>query len=149
MYQELSLSAEQMLDARAVATSLDKRDVSAGTPVRLSTAQWASKLWAVCRMGLPLVIRRRRTVRGVGAYFDLITDDGRLFYGDSFHFGYYPQGNETFPEALDAHTDFVARLARVAPGGEVLDLGCGIGAPAARIARINDCHVTGVNISRE
>lgn len=100
-------------------------------------------------MTLPLVACRRRTVRGVGAYFDLITDDGRLFYGDSFHMGYFPRGNESFAEALDAHTDLVSALARVAPGSEVLDLGCGIGAPAARIARLHDCHVTGVNISRE
>jgi cyclopropane fatty-acyl-phospholipid synthase-like methyltransferase len=100
-------------------------------------------------MAFPLVVRRRRTVRGVGAYFDLITDDGRLFYGDSFHFGYYQEGTETLDDALDAHTDLVSQLARVSAGAEVLDIGCGIGAPAARIARLNECHVMGVNISRE
>lgn len=95
------------------------------------------------------MLRRRRSARGVGAYFDLITDDGRLFYGDSFHFGYFAQGTETLVEALDAHTDLVGELARIVPGTKVLDLGCGIGAPAARIARRYDCRVTGVNISRE
>jgi cyclopropane fatty-acyl-phospholipid synthase-like methyltransferase len=69
----------------------------------------------------------------VGAYFDLITDDGRLFYGDSFHFGYYPRKTETLAEALDAHTDLVGQLARVTPGAVVLDLGCGIGAEAPEI----------------
>jgi hypothetical protein len=43
----------------------------------------------------------------------LITDDGRLFYGDTFHLGYFPQGDESLGEALDAHTDLVAELARV------------------------------------
>jgi hypothetical protein len=31
---------------------------------------------------------RRPTVAGVAAYFDLVTDDTRLFFGDSFHVGY-------------------------------------------------------------
>jgi hypothetical protein len=46
----------------------------------------------------------RRTATGVAAYFDLITDDARLFYGDNFHVGYFRSGSETLAEALDAHT---------------------------------------------
>jgi hypothetical protein len=63
-------------------------------------------------MVLPVMLRGRRTVAGVAAYFDLITDDGRLFYGDSFHFGYFRTGTETLAQALDAHTDLVAEMAR-------------------------------------
>jgi cyclopropane fatty-acyl-phospholipid synthase-like methyltransferase len=107
------------------------------------------KVRAAAGMGLPLVVRRRRTVRSVGAYFDLITADGRLFYGDSFHLGYFPNGEHTLAAALDAHTDLVAGLARVATAEHVLDVGCGLAAPAARIARRHGCSVTGVNISRE
>src|SRR6266508_4869703 len=98
---------------------------------------------------MPVLVVGRRTAQSVGAYFDLITDDGRLFYGDSFHLGYFPPGGESLPEALDAHTDLVAELARVKAGGYVLDVGCGIAAPALRIARRYGCRVTGVNISRE
>jgi cyclopropane fatty-acyl-phospholipid synthase-like methyltransferase len=100
-------------------------------------------------MGLPVALRGRRTARSVGAYFDLITDDGRLFYGDSFHLGYFPNGDETLDEALHAHTDLVARLAHVNRAETVLDVGCGLAAPALRIARRHGCRVTGVNISRE
>jgi len=100
-------------------------------------------------MGLPMLLRGRRTARSVGAYFDLITDDGRLFYGDSFHLGYFADGVDTLGEALEAHTDLVAGLARVGAAGSVLDVGCGLGAPALRIARRDGCRVTGVNISRE
>ncbi len=106
-------------------------------------------LSATTRMAIPTVFRRRRTAAGVAAYFDLITDDGRRFYGDSFHFGYFPTGEETLAEALDAHTELVAGMARPRPGDRVLDVGCGIGAPAISIARRHDCHVTGLNISRE
>src|SRR6266540_4128239 len=100
-------------------------------------------------MGLPALVGGRRTARSVGAYFDLITDEGRLFYGDSFHLGYFPQGGESLGEALDAQTDLVAELARLQGGQRVLDVGCGVGAPALRIARRYGCRITGVNISRE
>lgn|GEM_PF-1890630 len=149
MGQLLPYSAKEIMDAHKGSVSPKDVAASGDRSARLNPAEWASKLWAACRMGFPLVVCRRRTVRGVAAYFDLITDDGRLFYGDSFHFGYYPRKTETLAEALDAHTDLVGRLARVTPGAVVLDLGCGIGAPAARIARLNDCRVIGVNISRE
>jgi O-methyltransferase StaMB len=107
------------------------------------------KVRAASGMSLPLILRGRRTARSVGAYFDLITEDGRLFYGDSFHLGYFSNGGHSLADALDAHTDLVAGLARVETAENVLDVGCGLAAPAARIARRYDCTVTGVNISRE
>ena len=109
----------------------------------------ARKLSAAVRMGVPLLILRRRTGAGVGAYFDLVTDDSRRFYGDNFHFGYFPSGSETLAEAHDAHTDLVAALAELGEGQRVLDIGCGLGAPGVRMARRHGCEVTGINISRE
>jgi cyclopropane fatty-acyl-phospholipid synthase-like methyltransferase len=109
----------------------------------------ARKLTAAVRMLAPLLIRGRRTAAGVGAYFDLVTDDSRRFYGDNFHFGYFPNGDETLAEAHDAHTDLVAALAQLQAGQRVLDIGCGLGAPGVRMARLHGCKITGVNISRE
>jgi cyclopropane fatty-acyl-phospholipid synthase-like methyltransferase len=100
-------------------------------------------------MALPVMLRGRRTAAGVAAYFDLITDDARLFYGDSFHFGYFRTGIETLGEALDAHTDLVAEMARPQTKERVLDVGCGIGAQGLRIADRYGCDVTAVNSSRE
>lgn len=124
---------------------------------RLFVATWrdsgsvacARKLGAAVGMGVPMIVRGRRTARSVGAYFDLITDDGRMFYGDSFHLGYFAPGVKTLAEALEAHTDLVGRLAKIASAKRVLDVGCGLGAPALRMARRYGCSVTGVNISRE
>jgi O-methyltransferase StaMB len=107
------------------------------------------KVRAAVVAGVPVLLLDRRTVGSVGAYFDLITDEGRLFYGDSFHLGYFRHAAEPLGEALDAHTDLVAELARVGSARRVLDVGCGLAAPALRIARRYGCHVTGVNISRE
>jgi cyclopropane fatty-acyl-phospholipid synthase-like methyltransferase len=109
----------------------------------------ARTLSAAIRTVLPVLIRGRRTAAGVAAYFDLITDDGRRFYGDSFHLGYFRSGMETLAQALDAHTDLVAEMARLERGQQVLDVGCGIAAPALRIAARYGCEVTAVNISRE
>jgi O-methyltransferase StaMB len=100
-------------------------------------------------MALPIVFRGRRTAGGVAAYFDLITDEGRLFYGDSFHFGYFRTGSETLEEALDAHTDLVAEMASLSDDQHILDVGCGLGAPAVRIATHYGCAITALNISRE
>jgi cyclopropane fatty-acyl-phospholipid synthase-like methyltransferase len=124
---------------------------------RLFVATWrdsgsmacARKLGAAIGMGVPMIVRGKRTARSVGAYFDLITDDGRMFYGDSFHLGYFAPGVKTLAEALEAHTDLVARLAKVASADRVLDVGCGLGAPALRMARRYGCRITGVNISAE
>lgn len=107
------------------------------------------KLVAAVRMSLPLVALGRRTNGSVGAYFDLITDDARMFYGDNFHFGYFRRGDESFAEALDAHTDAVADMANLSAGKRVLDIGCGIGAPALRIAARHGCSIVGINISGE
>ncbi|HEX2703821.1 MAG TPA: class I SAM-dependent methyltransferase [Solirubrobacteraceae bacterium] len=104
---------------------------------------------AAIRMEAPLLLRGRRTAASVGAYYDLVTDISRSLYGDNFHFGYFPTGEETLTEAHDAHTDLVAQLASLQVGSQVLDIGCGIGAPAMRIVRRYDCDVTGINISRE
>ena len=109
----------------------------------------ARKLWAAINMALPVLVSGRRTATGVAAYFDLITDDARLFYGDNFHVGYFPAGGETLAEALDAHTDLVGEMARLQTRQRVLDAGCGIGAPALRMAERYGCEITGVNISRE
>jgi cyclopropane fatty-acyl-phospholipid synthase-like methyltransferase len=79
----------------------------------------------------------------------LITDDGRLFFGDSFHLGFFPDGQQTLAQALDAHTDLVCELAGIRSGMRVLDVGCGIGEPARRIASRIDCEIVGLNISRE
>jgi cyclopropane fatty-acyl-phospholipid synthase-like methyltransferase len=122
---------------------------SATLPRSLSTRKRATQLSALLRCQAPLVLFRRRTVAGVGAYFDLVTDEGRLFFGDSFHLGYFATGQETISEARDALTDLVAGLARIGPGSRVLDLGCGVGEPAVRIARRHECKIIGVNASRE
>ncbi len=107
------------------------------------------KIAAAIKMNIPLLVLRRRTNKSVGAYFDLITDDGRLFYGDNFHFGFFHTGAQTLEDGLNAHTDMVSEMACLDSTKKVLDIGCGICAPAIRIAKKYGCHITGINISAE
>ena len=107
------------------------------------------KIIAGIRMNAAPLIMRRRTNRSVGAYFDLVTDDGRMFYGDNFHFGFFHDDATTLDDALDAHTDMVVKMARFGDAERILDIGCGICAPAIRIANTYGGHITGINISRE
>lgn len=118
-------------------------------PGHLTPLELVSRLTGMARAQLPWLLLRRKTVGSVAAYFDGTLDDTRLTYGDNLHFGYFATGRETLAEAHDALTDLVAGLARIEPGSQVLDLGCGIGAPAIRIARKCDCRITGVNAGRE
>ena len=91
------------------------REQGAGACVR--------KLRAATGMALPMLLTGKRTAAGVAAYFDLITGEGRRFYGDSFHFGYFRTGAETLPQALDAHTDLVAEMAEPTGEQHILDVG--------------------------
>lgn len=111
------------------------------------------KIRAAITMGVPFYLFGRRTNKSVGAYFDLITEDARRFYGDNFHFGFFHSDASTHEEALAAHTDMVAQMAGLNETGvgtqRVLDIGCGICAPAIRIASRCPVDITGINISKE
>ncbi|MBI4126051.1 MAG: methyltransferase domain-containing protein [Deltaproteobacteria bacterium] len=107
------------------------------------------KIFAAARMAFAPFVLGRRTIGGVGSYFDLITDDARLFYGESFHFGYFAGEANTLEQGLEAHTDLVLEMAQLEKATKVLDVGCGIGTPAIRLASRYGAHVTGVNISQE
>ena len=107
------------------------------------------KATCAARAQLRQLLCRRRTVRGVAAYFDLITDDGRLFFGDRFHFGYVPGGGLTLAQALDAHTNLVCELAGIRPG--MPGAGCWLRhrRPGAAHRLSHRLQVVGFNVSRE
>jgi SAM-dependent methyltransferase len=63
-----------------------------------------------------------------------------------FSFRVLPGGWQSLAQALDAHTDLVCELSGIRPGMRVLDVGCGIGEPARRIASRIDCEIVGLNI---
>ncbi|AFU02677.1 SAM-dependent methyltransferase [Nocardia brasiliensis] len=87
------------------------------------------------------------TLRAVTAFYDNV-DAVELLMGTSIHMGYWPDGPDTdLQRAQDRLTDLVGTASGAGPGMNLLDVGCGTGAPALRLARALRTAVTGVSIS--
>ena len=94
---------------------------------------------------------RRRVLR----YYDSagVRRDYGWFLGDGgMHFGYTSNPRRRLVvhqlrAAGRAMTAMVAQSAAIRPGDRVLDAGCGVGWAALAVARMCQCHVTGISIS--
>ncbi|MBB5958529.1 ubiquinone/menaquinone biosynthesis C-methylase UbiE [Saccharothrix tamanrassetensis] len=87
----------------------------------------------------------------VGEYFDRNHEVLTAIYRGNMHFGYWtgPDDDAGFEEATTRLTDLVIDELGVGAGARVLDLGCGIGRPAVRLAERTGAEVVGVSVSRK
>ncbi|GAA0911425.1 SAM-dependent methyltransferase [Streptomyces thermoalcalitolerans] len=87
----------------------------------------------------------------VGRLYDRYTDLGSATLGENLHFGYWdtPDSTASLEEATDRLTDLLTDRLRIGPGSRVLDLGCGTGRPALRIAARTGADVTGISVSHK
>jgi len=85
----------------------------------------------------------------VGSFYDRVSDMFGDMMGDNLHVGYWagPDAPTTMKDAAERLTDLLIGELRVASGKRVLDLGCGTGQPAVRLARAAGVDVVGVTIS--
>ena len=81
------------------------------------------------------------------AHYDRVTDAWQLLLGHELHYGVFDRGDETLPDATAALTTRMIRAARLSPGQDVLDVGCGSGAPACRLAEVYGVRVVGITTS--
>ncbi|GII77560.1 methyltransferase type 11 [Sphaerisporangium rufum] len=90
------------------------------------------------------------TAERVGRFFDEKGDVLGDLMGGNVHFGYWlgPDDDSTFAEAADRLTDHMIDMLRPRPGDRVLDLGCGRGRPAVRLAQAAEVEVVGISVSR-
>ncbi|GGY02616.1 SAM-dependent methyltransferase [Streptomyces hiroshimensis] len=86
----------------------------------------------------------------VGRLYDRLTALDTAQTGGSLHLGYWEAEDDGVPlaEAADRLTDMMTDRLRVDGSHRVLDVGCGVGQPAMRIARRTGAHVTGISVSR-
>ncbi|MCK9248644.1 MAG: methyltransferase domain-containing protein [Solirubrobacteraceae bacterium] len=86
-------------------------------------------------------------------HYDRVTAAWTLLLGEELHYGVFDDdddggdGTGDLSAATAALTRRMLDAARIGPGHDVLDVGCGTGAPAARIARDHDARVTGITTS--
>ncbi|MEO3973473.1 methyltransferase domain-containing protein [Streptomyces sp. CAU 1734] len=78
------------------------------------------------------------------------TADGAAVDGN-IHVGYWDGAadDRSLDQATDRLTDLVAERLGAAPGRRLLDVGCGTGRPALRIARATGARVSGISVSDE
>jgi len=84
----------------------------------------------------------------VAAFYDNVAALDILF-GQDIHLGYWPDGdgNLSLTEAQAKLTDLVAASIGARDGIHILDVGCGTGGPARRLARTTAATITGITIS--
>jgi 27-O-demethylrifamycin SV methyltransferase len=83
------------------------------------------------------------------AHYDKVTDAWGLLLGEELHYGVFDDGAEPLDRATGRLTELMLEAAQIEPASEVLDVGCGTGAPACRIASEIGARVTGITTSDE
>jgi ubiquinone/menaquinone biosynthesis C-methylase UbiE len=87
-------------------------------------------------------------VPAVAAFYDN-TAAMDIAFGRSLHLGIWPDGDDgsSLTDAQDRLTDLVVAQSGARAGALLLDVGCGVGGPARRLARAANVSVTGITIS--
>lgn len=89
--------------------------------------------------------------RNIHEHYDLGNDFYSLFLGESMMYSaaLYRKPDETLEQAQKNKLQELIRKARLQPGDQVLEIGCGWGSFAIEAARTVGCRVTGITISEE
>jgi 27-O-demethylrifamycin SV methyltransferase len=80
------------------------------------------------------------------SHYDRVTLAWRWLLGEELHYGVFDQGDEDLPTATRRLTDLLFEAVDVQSGNEILDVGCGTGAPACHLASFG-ATVTGITNS--
>ncbi|TVL91240.1 methyltransferase domain-containing protein [Streptomyces sp. SAJ15] len=88
----------------------------------------------------------------VGQFYDQLMGafDASL-YGPNIHVGFWNSQEDAtgLEDAANRLTDMMIERLQVGPGDRVLDIGCGLGGPAIRLAQATGAEVVGISVSRK
>ncbi|MET3142771.1 UNVERIFIED_ORG: tocopherol O-methyltransferase [Arthrobacter sp. UYEF10] len=85
----------------------------------------------------------------VADHYDELDPIYRRVWGEHVHHGLWATGRETSGEAVEALVDTVADRLRLMRGEACVDIGCGYGTTARRLAVTRGVRVTGFTLSAE
>ncbi len=80
-------------------------------------------------------------------HYDRVTAAWTLLLGEDLHYGVFDSKSQGLSGATAELTRLMVRASRIEPGVEVLDVGCGTGAPACHLAAEHEARVTGITTS--
>ena len=80
-------------------------------------------------------------------HYDLVSPYYSSLWGEHLHHGYWIRGDESKERAQIQLIEHLASLARIKPGSDVLDIGCGLGAGSLFLARNYNAAATGITTS--
>jgi tocopherol O-methyltransferase len=80
-------------------------------------------------------------------HYDLLSPYYSSLWGEHLHHGYWIRGDESKEKAQIQLVEYLAQLARVKPGSEILDIGCGIGGSSRFLAKKYNAAATGITNS--
>jgi len=106
-------------------------------------------LWGPPYSSSTMTAESKATPEAVARHYDYITPFYEIIASRSLHFGYWPPGETggSFGEAQQRFTEVMIKLLGSQKGHHVLDVGCGLGEPATRLAQSTGCRVEGITIS--
>ena len=81
-------------------------------------------------------------------HYDRITRVWKFILGKEFHYGLFLRSEDTLEDATRNLTLLMAKKCSLEPHLKLLDVGCGIGAPACFLAEQYHCQVTGISTSQ-
>ncbi len=82
------------------------------------------------------------------ALYDSVTDAWVFVLGENFHYGYFKSEDVDLDSATTCLIDVLAEMAEIKSDYTVLDVGCGMGAPALYLYEKYKCAITGISISK-
>jgi tocopherol O-methyltransferase len=80
-------------------------------------------------------------------HYDIVSPYYRSLWGEHLHHGYWIRGDESKEKAQLQLIEHLAQLAKIKPGSDILDIGCGFGGSSVYLAKHFNSSVTGITIS--